>query len=388
MTIRVLEITLGPCRNLLEQWNALGIDGVRIPYERALEAIQGPASAAFIFEAIVIHCRQISADEHPFANRPTRELLLLIDAIRSLPQQCAMFDGKKWCSIPIIAIASQSVFAELLELREARFGKKAISSDEIVFVTDIEPQAGADSIKSAVVAYRFAVLAELDNMGFMVQYANGRYCVGHALRRRSGLDGRYYFGPGDRRPDGFFTVHKDNLGIQVEVEKFEALINRPDVTELELQKFFEEHPHFLSRMHTPLPHVRLSGRDGSVLIPDFILRPIVAQQRDSSWEVLDLKKPQERLLAGKGSRARLSSKVIAAIRQLRDYKEHFNNPDHAQEIASLLGHRLKFPKLGVLIGRLANTDVEALQREQEYQTGVRIVTYDEILEEQQAQIDR
>ena len=78
---------------------------------------------------------------------------------------------------------------------------------------------------------------------------------------------------------------------------------------------------------------------------------------------------------------------MAAIRQLRDYREHFNNPDNAQEIASLLGHRLRFPKLGILIGPLANTDVEALEREQEYQTGVRIVTYDDILEEQQAQID-
>jgi len=31
------------------------------------------------------------------------------------------------------------------------------------------------------------------------------------------------------------------------------------------------------------------------------------------------------------STARLSSQVMAAIRQLRDYREHFHNPDHAQE---------------------------------------------------------
>lgn len=85
------------------------------------------------------------------------------------------------------------------------------------------------------------------------------------------------------------------------------------------------------------------------MIPDFILKPIVAQQRDSRWEVLDLKLPQVKLLAGKGSRAKLSSKVMDAIRQLRDYKEHFEDPAHAREIDSVLGHALKKPKLGVLI---------------------------------------
>ena len=42
--------------------------------------------------------------------------------------------------------------------------------------------------------------------------------------------------------------------------------------------------------------------------------------------------------------------------------------------------------LGVLIGRLANTDVEALEDQQRYLTDVKIVTYDEILEERQASI--
>ncbi|MHB8477876.1 MAG: Shedu anti-phage system protein SduA domain-containing protein [Steroidobacteraceae bacterium] len=171
---------------------------------------------------------------------------------------------------------------------------------------------------------------------------------------------------------------------KLELEQFEALINRPDVSELQLQEFFEEHSHFLSALHTSLPHVRLPAKNGSILIPDFILRPIVAQERDSKWEVLDLKLPQEKLLAGKGSRARLSSSVMKAIRQLRDYHENIQHPDHAEQIEALLGHRLKYPRLGVLIGRLANTDVEALEREQQYEARVRIVTYDEILQQQQA----
>lgn len=327
------------------------------------------------------------ADEYRIANRPVRELFLLVDAVRNLPEQCAMFDGKKWCAIPIIAITSSGTWTRLMEMAEMRrIAGFRNSLDGVHFVVEDNAIGAAEDIKQAVEDYRFQVLSELDNRGFMVQYEHGRYVVGYALERRKGLDSKYYFGPGDYRPGEFFTVHKDNLGVALEVEQFESLINRSDVSELELQRFLEEHPHFLSNMHTPLPHVRLTKAGGGVLIPDFILRPIVAQKRDSTWEILDLKRPQERILSGRGQRARLSSKVIAAIRQLRDYKEHFNDPANAGAIATRLGHRLRHPRLGVLIGRSANLDLEALEREQEHQIGIRIVTYDQILERQQAQI--
>ena len=74
------------------------------------------------------------------------------------------------------------------------------------------------------------------------------------------------------------------------------------------------------------------------------------------------------------------------MRQLRDYHENIRHPDHADKIKRLFGHRLKHPSLGVLIGKLANTDVESLEREQQYHAGVRLVTYDEILERQQLQL--
>jgi hypothetical protein len=235
--------------------------------------------------------------------------------------------------------------------------------------------------------YRMDVLAELDDLGFIVKIERGRYVLGPALKSRQELEGHYYFGPADRRHQSFITIHRDNFGIQVEVEEFEALINRPDVSEGELQEFFEKHPYFLSELHTPMAHVRLPATDGSILIPDFILKPIAAQKRDSKWEILDLKLPQERLLAGKGSRRRLSASVMKAISQLRDYHQNIQHPDHEQTVEALLGHRLKYPSLGVLIGRLANTDPAALEQAQQYERGVRIVTYDEILQQQQVQLD-
>lgn len=199
-------------------------------------------------------------------------------------------------------------------------------------------------------------MSEYRDAGLIVHYERGRYVVNPALELREQIEGRYYYGPADKRPKGFITVHCDRLGRRLEVDEFESLINREDVSERELQRFFENHPHFLSMSHTAMPRVRLQRHDGGVLIPDFVLKPLFTQQRDSHWEVLDLKLPNVKLLSGKAfSRKKLSSDVMLAIR------------------------------LGVLMGRLKDTDVEALEREQGY-GDVRIVTYDEILDRQVAQI--
>lgn len=393
MAVKVLEIVFenGGVRDYRERWSRLGIHCVRLPFKRAPDAICGPVNPAFIFDCVVMQCARVVEDDRSISStRMSIESLLLAKGIRLLPPHSTMFDGRQWRSIPFVILTPRVTFnGSLLKMRDSLFAEHLDLLHGLQIVPlEGDEQAGARVIKKCVETYRLALLAEFDDMGFIVSYRAGRYSVSPALKPRNEFEGRYYFRAGDARPTGFFTVHEDSGAIQREVEAFEALINHPDVSEGQLQRFFEEHPHFLSPSHMPLPQVRLSRQDGSVLIPDFILKPVVAQQRDSSWEVLDLKRPQEKLLAGKGSRARLSSRVMSAIRQLRDYQEHFIDPRHAPRIASLLGHPLRYPQIGVLIGRLANTDVTALEREQRQLMGVKIVTYDEILERQQAQFDR
>jgi hypothetical protein len=165
--------------------------------------------------------------------------------------------------------------------------------------------------------------------------------VGPALKPRNELSGRYYFGPADQRARGFTTVHKENFAVQAEIEAFEALINRENLREPELQQFFETHPHFLSEEHTPLSQVRLPRADGRVLIPDFILKPLFTQQDDSKWRVLELKLPSAKLLSGKGPRRRLSSRVMEAIAQLREYKKYLEDSAQTDGVENLLGHALK-----------------------------------------------
>jgi hypothetical protein len=244
-----------------------------------------------------------------------------------------------------------------------------------------------EDIELVVGEYKNRLLNELDNLGLLVTYAHGRYQVGPALTpRANSAEGELYFGPSDQRQTGkYYTLDRDNFGIQYEVEQFEALLNDPNVTEATLQQFFEHNPHFLfaTRLMQALPHVPLYGKEGKLLIPDFLMKPIVAFQRDSNWEVLDLKLPQARLLAGTSNHKRFSQDVMKAINQVKDYRDYFENPANAGAVATALGHPLKHPKLGVLIGRLpAGAEVEALETAQAREPGVRVVTYDEILETQ------
>ena len=380
--LRILEIARSSATSYAERWGELGIEPTRAMYEYILDMARAPTEPDFVFDAIVIRLGRLSASDA--LEVTIEDGVALTRKIRELPDHIAMFDGKKWRTIPVILLsnarAGDDTQRELYDDWE--------SPDVSDIVDIVHPHDGnnygADAIRESIVEYREAVLSDLDNVGFVVRYERGRYTVMPALKSNRELESRYYFWPSDRRPASLVTVHRDNFGIQLEVEEFESLINRPDVSEPELQRFFESHPHFLSMSQTPIPHVHLTKRDGTPLIPDFILKPVAAQQRDSLWGVFDLKLPQVKLLAGKGSRKRLSSEVMKAIRQLRDYKEYFEHPGHAQKIHALLGHALKRPKLGVLIGQLANTDVDALEREQEYLADVKIVTYDEILEQQQS----
>ena len=109
---------------------------------------------------------------------------------------------------------------------------------------------------------------------------------------------------------------------------------------------------------------------------------VLGDQSCVNWRVLDLKKPGARLLAGPSQHIRLSHEVIQAIAQLRDYGDYFRNPENTDRIAGVLGHRLKYPELAVLIGRLRECDPEMLDQAQSRERNVRIVTYDEVLQHQ------
>ncbi len=330
----------------------------------------------------VAHPVPVPNESDKYAYTEISSMIGLVRDIRALPPYCAMGDGRKWSAVPIVIIVNH-LFSQERVVEPVEATILDLCGDYLKNIEDI----------GAVVSdYKKRLLDELDNLGLLVTYDHGRYRVGPALTPRvKNVEGEFYSGASDQRKRGkYYTLDRDNFGIQYEIENFEALINNPKVTEGQLQKFFEENPHFLiaTRLMQALPHVPLRDKDGKLFIPDFLLKPIVAFQRDSNWEVLDLKLPQLKLLAGPSNHVRFSQDVMKAINQVKDYKDYFEDSTNAERVGALLGHSLKHPKLGVLIGRMpASGEVEALETAQSREPGVKIVTYDEILEMQKKLVE-
>jgi Domain of unknown function (DUF4263) len=348
-----------------------------IPLNRLISELQVSRTTGLSADAIVTVVHPDSIRDHEGLYTRISGAVKVLRELRSLEPSCAMPDGRKWASIPVVLVVSHF------------FSNEAIRESIDATVVEGTPDylQNVEQIRDLVSQYKCRLLDELDNLGLMVTYQHGRYRVGPALTPRDrNVEGEFYYGPADTREGvrgKYFTVDRDEIGIEFEIELFEELINRPHVTEADLQKFFEEHPHFLvtTRLMQALPHVPLTDNNGKLLIPDFVLKPIVAFQRDSNWEILDLKHPQAKLLAGLSNHKRFSQDVMKAINQVKDYKDHFENPQNSKAVASALGHTLRHPRLGVLIGRMPD-NVEALEEAQAREPEVRIVTYDEILETQ------
>lgn len=380
--MHVLQVTRLSRPDIVERWAKFGIGTTYIPATGLLRELRDDACLqAQTVDAIALIADGRQHNDLKVADRfELTDAALLAHQLRDLPETVAMADGRKWSGIPIIVLGEPEDVGHRAGIFPLLKGSDAKDIDAVSLDSDTD--FGADAVLKRITAYRQMVLSELDNLGFVVTYEAGRYRLGPALRAKDELLGHYYFGPADRRSDRIVTVDRDMIGIQLEIEQFEALINRRDVRERELQLFFEEHPHFLSVLAQPIPHVQLRDGTGKLLIPDLILKPLVASRRDSKWEVLELKLPAAKVTSGKRTRRRLSHEVWQAISQLREYGSYFADPRNEAQITVALGHALKRPKLAVLIGRGNADELEVIDMQQSYVPDVRIVTYDEILEQQ------
>jgi hypothetical protein len=327
----------------------------------------------------------------PFESRSEdiARVAAITQAIRDLPSSTAMADGRRWSTLPILFFGDWDIVP-------ANNTDPTTNGGYGGYFVPGSQQGGdglAERCDALISDYRQRLLAEYDDLGFLISEDHGRLRLGPALSPRESIESELYHGPADRRNlSHWVTVSRDVIGIAWEAELFEALINKANVTELELQKFFEEYPHFLTMQiwSRAIAHPRLpSPYSEPVLIPDFVLEPIVAERRarDSQWQILELKRPQDRLLTYPAGRAVLSRRLAAAIAQLRSYRTYFENPANTGAVERALGHAIRRPALAVLIGRSEREDPDVLDAQQEHEN-VRIVTYDEILDRQRALVRR
>ncbi len=163
-----------------------------------------------------------------------------------------------------------------------------------------------------------------------------------------------------------------------EIDEFEELINLPNVSEYDLQKFFEHRPWFLlgsnyERLHSQLALVNDTDTE---LVPDFFAEKIGTSYSD----IIDLKKPTEKVIVGPKHRRGFTAALTNALNQLREYRNYFDDSKNRKAFYARHGLYAFRPNVCVVIGRSSDylDHIERIKIDDEYKN-MKVVTYDDIL---------
>jgi hypothetical protein len=351
------------------------IDGFRerhhlieaLPLERLIGYLRfEPGSKYAAIDAIL--CKA-DTDPEAIATYTLPMALRLAEDFRTLPESCAMRDGRKWKSIPFIVISEQPFY----------FGYP----DEIarLGVTIVKPSPYPDDIvvrvSDTVDEYIRKILLDYEELGLMVSFERGRARIGPALKKKDPeLESAFYYSPADRRNNRrWLTVMRDRDGVRADVDLFQQLLDMK-VSERQMQAFFEENPFFLTQVQLGLqiPHLSYSRNRWS---PDFAFTSILGFTDSKRIGLLEIKGPSENLLN-------------AHQHQVRDYGRYIHHPENERRILKQIGYIPTSSKLAVLIGRTSDLGerVEVFDRRRSEVLEVEIITYDQILETQADQMSR
>jgi hypothetical protein len=314
-------------------------------------------------------------------NFPLTRALKLAEDVVVLPENCAMRDGRKWKSIPIVILHNTPQYEFAPEVQDNQNAHILLQRSADVTLR---------KIRDIVDDYHARVLEDYRNVGIMVRFVNGRAQVGPALRKKDPrIESEYYYAPADRRTNtSWVTVKRDSDGVRYDVELFQYLIDT-GANETRMHQFFEEHPAFLmdARMGIPISH-----RPNLVLPadwkPDFAFSPILGPLAENLIELLELKGPLEKTLAREDHRG-FSAKVHAAVDQVRDYDRYIRQPQNLEVVEEAFGYVPAKSKLAVLVGRKPITEEDReIFAQRQNELNVKVITYDEILQTQADQMTR
>jgi len=161
-----------------------------------------------------------------------------------------------------------------------------------------------------------------------------------------------------------------------QLERFNELLNDDSAKEGHFQEFFEENPQFILGVDytQAIPHPMLIRDTKDPLIPDFLLQPI-----DSALcDILELKSPTKRIVVG-GRPPKLSTSVVGALSQLRQYRDYFEVPEYREAVRKRYGVTAYKPALLVVIGRTPrHVSREQLRQAMQGSADVRLITYDQL----------
>ncbi len=156
----------------------------------------------------------------------------------------------------------------------------------------------------------------------------------------------------------------------------EALIRDDGVAERELQDFMEAYPEFITGIDyiEAVPLVVFELDDGSKHIPDFVLRPIGSDPCD----LLELKRPDAKVVTVVGNDRVLSRTAAAGVRQLERYSEALFSPGVRDRVAQQYGLEIVRPRLQLVVGRISSVNPSDIRAAAAFST-VQVETWDHIL---------
>jgi deoxycytidine triphosphate deaminase len=160
--------------------------------------------------------------------------------------------------------------------------------------------------------------------------------------------------------------------------EFEQMIREPSLSESDFQRFFERNDWLLcSSDYTEVrPQIVLEREGEPSLIPDFFLKPV----SDELWDILEIKRPVEKLVIERKNRRRFSSAVYEGVTQLRNYALYFDEARNRERVKQRYGITTYRPKLILLIGaKMPASDPVETQKLRLGFSDVRIMTYDELI---------
>lgn len=364
----------------LDDWRSRHHIVEPMPLERLMGYLKfGTGSQWAAVDAIV--CKA-DTDPDGIVHYTLNRALKLADDFRTLPESCAMRDGRKWKSIPFCIISEQPFYF--------------VYPDEIsrLSVTLIRPSPYPaqllSAVKEAVDDYIKKVLEDYRDLGMLITFEKGRARLGPALKKKDPeMESAYYYAPADRRNNKrYMTVMRDSDGLRADVEMFQQLLDMK-VGERAMQRFFEDNPFFLTqaRLGIQIPHPSYATKRWS---PDFAFTSILGPTDVNGIELLELKGPEEKLLNKHKNHPDFTAKLSNAITQVRDYGEFLRHPENERKLLEQLGYIPTQSKLAVLIGRDVDRDdyQETMARRRRYVPDVEIITYDKILQTHAAQMSR
>jgi len=310
------------------------------------------------------------------------------EAIRNLPETCAMRDGRKWKRIPQIVLTTSGHRHEAYDGLDVEF---VMNVTEAMLFCGYGSPVTWNRIEKIINRYNQQATEDYARVGFLVTIDHGLYRVKRAFHKKDSNESEFYRGAKDRRRfHGFVTIGREQDGVDHEAQLFEQLLNDPQAGERELHHFFEEHPDLLAEAMMGVPISHQPHFTTNKQTPDFALSPILPRDSGEWVKLLELKGPGETVLGNKRYLHRAFTPALTqALAQVRDYDEHVHDPLNLRAVERALGYVPEFSEPAVLIGRTPPPEDSSLwDKRKAEQPSVRIITYDEILEEQRTRHTR